>query len=177
MICYRNIALLLSFFFLEALNAQSLDSERFDTTISIFWNKDIKVRLKIFNPGEEDISRKNAVLTVFNSHFGAQRVQYVDSLFAYTIVFRMIDMDGNGIKDLLIYNANNGQENKSYHLYLVDQLSEKLKPVKGFKKLYNPYYDQNECLIVGFESYDKRLMLGHYQIDKNGNLSMTTWRH
>ena len=85
-------------------------------------------------------------------------------------------MDGNGVNDLLIYNANNGQENRSYHLYLVDQNLEVLKRVKGFEKVFNPYFDQQECLIIGFESFEKKLILHRYQIDKNGNLSMTTWR-
>lgn len=174
---YKIIVLLLSFFNLELLDAQSLESETLDSTISVFWNADLKVRLKIFNPGEEDIKRNNAVLTIYNARTGSQRVQYTDSLFAYTIIFRMVDMDGNGTRDLLIYNANNGPDNKSYHLYLVDQSSEKLIRVKGFEKLYNPYYDQNECLIIGFESYDRKLRLHNYIIDKKGNLGKTTWRH
>jgi len=156
--------------------AQQPSSEKLDTTLSIFWNLEIKVHIQILNSEEFDPQRKNAVLNLFILDHGSQRNVFRDSLFAYTLQIKMMDLNGDGIRDLLIYNTNNGPENRSYHLYLVDQKLGRLTRVKGFEKVYNPYYDQSQCLILGFESFERKLILNHYQIDKKGTLSLTTWR-
>ena len=85
-----------------------------------------------------------------------------------------MDFNGDGIKDLLVYYVNNGQENLSYHLFIVDQERGRLTRVKGFEKVFNPYYDHDRCKILGFESLEKKLILRIYQIDKKGTLSWTT---
>ena len=87
-----------------------------------------------------------------------------------------MDVDGDGIRDFLVYNTNNGTENLNYHLYLVDQKLGRLTRVKRFEKVFNPYYDQSRCVLLGYESFEQKLILNLYQIDKKGNLSMTTWR-
>ena len=153
-----------------------LGSERLDTTISIFWNPDLKVRVQIFDPEEPDIKKKNAVLSLYSLDQGSQRILFRDSIFAYTPLFRIMDLDGDGIQDLLVYNANNGPENLSYHLYLVNQKLGRLTRVKDFERVFNPYYDQKQCLIFGYESFERKIILHHYQIDKKGALSMTSWR-
>jgi hypothetical protein len=144
--------------------------ERLDSTISIFWNSMLKVRIKILDPEEPDIMRQNTVLTLSSAESGSQRIIFRDSLFAYMLQFKMMDLNGDGIKDLLIYNVNNGKENLSYHLYLVNQKSGRLIRVKGFEKVFNPYYDESRCLIYGFESLEKKLILRQYLITNKGEL-------
>ena len=176
MTTYKYLFLISLVITVVTASAQNTSSEKLDTTISIFWNPNLKVRIKILDPEEPNSKKKNAVLTLFTLNQESQRMLFLDSIFAYTLQIRMMDLDGNGIQDLLIYNMNNGAENKSYHLYLVDQQLERLTRVKDFERVFNPYYDQSQCLILGFESFDTKLILHHYQIDKKGNLSMTTWR-
>ena len=130
----------------------------------------LKVRVMILRPEEPDVRRQNAVLTLFSDESGSQRILFKDSLFAYMLQFRLMDLNGDGVKDLLIYNVNNGQENSSYHLYLVDQKSERLIRVRKFEKVFNPYYDQSRCLIFGFESFERKLVLRQYLINKKGEL-------
>jgi len=150
--------------------------EKMDTTLSVFWDPTLKVRLHILDPDEPDARKNNAVLTLFRTDKVNERILFRDSIFAYILLFRITDMDGDGIKDLLIYNMNNGPENKSYHLYLVDQKNGSLKRVKKFERVFNPYFDQGQCLILGYEGFENKLNLYHYQIDKTGVLSATTWR-
>jgi hypothetical protein len=157
-------------------SAQQLSSERLDTTISIFWNPNLKVRVQILDPEEQDIQNKNTILTLYSLDQGSQHILFRDSIFAYTLQFKIIDFDGDGIRDLLVYNANDGPQNPSYHLYLVDQKLGRLTRVKGFEKVFNPYYNQSRSVIDGFESFERKLILKHYQIDKKGTLSLTTWR-
>jgi hypothetical protein len=166
----RSLLFASLFLISEGAFGQGITSERLDSTISIFWNSMLKVRIKILDPEEPDVKRQNTVLTLFSDESGSQRIIFRDSLFAYMLQFKMMDLNGDGIKDLLIYNVNNGQENLSYHLYLVDQKSGRLTRIKGFEKVFNPYYDQSRCLIYGFESFEKKLILRHYLITKKGEL-------
>ncbi len=154
----------------EVAFGQEAAFERLDSTISIFWNSMLKVRVKILDPEEPDVRRQNTVLTLFSGESGSQRIIFRDSLFAYMLQFKMMDLNGDGIKDLLIYNVSNGKENLSYHLYLVDQKSGRLIRVKGFETVSNPYYDQSRCLIYGFESFERKLILRQYLITKKGEL-------
>jgi hypothetical protein len=156
-------------------SAGQSSSEKLDTTISIFWNPNLKVRIQILNPEEEDIKKKNSVLTLFSLDNGSKLILLRDSIFAYTFLIKMTDLDGDGIKDLLIYNANNGSENLSYHLYLVDQKLGSLRKVRGFDKIFNPYYDQRKCLVYGYESFERKLVLYRYIVNKNGTLAMVSW--
>ena len=142
----RSLLFASLFLISEVAFGQGTAFERLDSTISIFWNSMLKVRVKII---------------------------FRDSLFAYMLQFKMMDLNGDGIKDLLIYNVNNGKENLSYHLYLVDQKSGRLIRVKWFEKVFNPYYDQSRCLIYGFESFEKKLILQQYLITKKGELVLT----
>lgn len=158
------------------VSAQPPEAERLDTTLSPFWNPNLKLQVRILDPEEPDTRKKNTVLTLYKTEQGSQRILYRDSIFAYTLQFRMTDLNGDGIKDLLVYHTSNGPENRSFHLFLVDQKGERLNRVRGFEKVFNPYYDQSGCLILGSESLEKKLTLNHYQIDKKGNLSLTTWR-
>ena len=64
----------------------------------------LKVRVTIFQPEEPDVRRQNAVLTLFSDESGSQRILFKDSLFAYMLQFRLMDLNGDGVKDLLIYN-------------------------------------------------------------------------
>jgi hypothetical protein len=147
-----------------------------DTTISVFWDANLKLRVHILDPDEPDARKNNTFLTLFRSDKDNEHILFRDSIFAYMLLFRITDMNGDGIKDLLIYNTNIGAENKSYHLYLVDQKNGSLKRVKKFERVFNPYFDQSQCLIFGFEGFENKLNLYHYQIDKTGVLSATTWR-
>ena len=155
-------------------SAQQLSSERLDTTISIFWNPNLKVRVQILNPDEPETKNKNTILTLYSLNQGYQLILYRDSIFAYTLQFKMMDLDGDGIQDFLVYNTNNGAENRSYHLYLVDQKLGHLIKVKGFEKVFNPHYDQKKCIILGFESFERKLILNYYRVNKKGTLSITT---
>jgi hypothetical protein len=166
-----KILLFISLFFPgQLVFGQEIGSERLDSTISVFWNPMLKVRVNILDPEEPDGRRQNTVLTLYSDENGSQRILFRDSLFAYMLQFKMMDLNGDGIKDLLIYNVNNGQENRSYHLYLVDQQSERLIKVRKFEKVFNPYYDQLRCLIFGFESFERKLVLRQYLINKQGEL-------
>jgi len=176
MIPLRYILFILLALTVKATSAQQVSSEKLDTTISIFWNPNLKVQVQILNPDEPETKNKNTILTLYSVDQGSKRILYRDSIFAYTLLFKMMDLNGDGIRDLLVYNTNNGAENRSYHLYLVDQKSERLIKVKGFEKVFNPYYDQSKCLILGFESFERKLILNIYRIDKKGTLSMTTLR-
>ena len=169
----RSLLFASLFLISEVAFGQGTAFERLDSTISIFWNSMLKVRVKILDPEEPDVRRQNAVLTLFSGESGSQRIIFRDSLFAYMLQFKMMDLNGDGIKDLLIYNVNNGKENLSYHLYLVDQKSGRLIRVKWFEKVFNPYYDQSRCLIYGFESFEKKLILQQYLITKKGELVLT----
>ena len=157
-------------------SAQQLSSERLDTTISIFWNPNLKVRVKILDPEEPDDQKKNTVLTFFSLVQGSQRILFQDSIFAYTLLFKIMDIDGDGIRDLLVYNTNNGPENRSYHLYLVDQKVGRLTRVKSFEKVFNPYYDQSLCMLLGCEFFEGKMVIHNYSVDRKGTLSRTTWR-
>ena len=64
----------------------------------------LKVRVMILRPEEPDVRHKNAVLTLFSDEIGSQRILFKDSLFAYMLQFRLMDLNGDGVKDLLIYN-------------------------------------------------------------------------
>ena len=167
------ISLLLTF---KITSAQQSNSETLDTTISIFWNTNLKVRIQIFDADEPDDQRKNTILTLFSLDQEHQRILSRDSLFAYTLQIRMMDLNGDGIRDLLIYNVNNGPENPCYHLYLVEQKLERLTKVKGFEKVFNPYYDQSRCLIFGFESFERKLILHQYIINNKGILALAYGR-
>lgn len=175
MTAYRHILFISLVLTIGTASAQ-LSSERLDSTISIFWNPNLKVRVQILDPEEPDIKKKNAVLTLYSLDQGSQRILFRDSIFAYKLLFRIMDLDGDGIQDLLVNNTNNGPENLSYHLYLVNQKLGRLTRVKDFERVFNPYYDQKQCFIFGYESFERKIILHHYQIDKKGALSMTTWR-
>jgi hypothetical protein len=172
MISYKFI-IFISFFLIDVTtSAQQLSSEKLDSTISIFWNPDLKVRVQVINPDEPDIQNKNSILTLYSLDQGTQQILFRDSIFAYTLLFKLMDLNGDGIKDLLVYNTNNGAENRSYHLYLVDQKLGRLTRVSGFEKVFNPYYDQKECLIMGFESFERKMIVKQFSINRLGNLTL-----
>lgn len=163
------------FFTFSTSSAQQLSSEKLDTTISIFWNPNMKVRVQIIEPAEQSEQKKNTILTLYSLDQEPQRFLYRDSIYAYTLKFRLMDLNGDGIKDLLVYNTNNGPDNRCYHLYLVDQQQGRLTRVKGFEKVFNPYYEQRSCGIIGGEFIKNKIIIHRYLINKKGILVMTTW--
>jgi hypothetical protein len=152
---------------------QGAGAELPDSTLSLFWNPDLKINIKILDPLEENPGKNNAVLTLYNESRGQRIILYRDSMFAYILEFKLKDINGDGINDLLVYNMDNGAQNKSYHLYLVDQKKGQLMRVKKFERVYSPELDPKRCIIHGFESYEKKIILRYYVIDRRGGLSFT----
>ena len=155
--------------------ATSPDQTGTDTCISVFWNKRLVIRLQVFRPDETDFNMNNAVMTLYTESPEGRKTIYRDSLFVASVEFITTDVDGDGIKDLLIYNRNEGTNNKSYHLYLVDQRPTRLTRVKKFEKILNPVFDPSQCLLTGYESYERKLLLNRYRVNKNGSFSVVGW--
>lgn len=165
---------LLMFFLLMVLgiSGQVVKTEKSDTTLSLFWNSHLKVRINILDPDETNPVINNALLTLLKLENGYERVIFRDSIYVYTILLKIMDLDGDGMPDLLVYNTNNGPTNKSYHLYLVKQKIERLIKVKGFENVFNPSYDNKYCLIRSFETFDKQLISRDYLVRDDGTLGM-----
>ena len=175
MTVYKYIFFISLSFNVSTSFAQQLSLEKLDTTISIFWNPNLKVRVQIIEPEEQSEQKKNTVLTLYSSDQGSKHILYRDSIYAYTIKFRLMDLNGDGIKDLLVYNTNNGPDNRCYHLYLVDQQQERLTRVKGFEKVFNPYYEQRRCGIIGGLFIKNKIIMHRFLINSKGTLVFTTW--
>lgn len=153
--------------------AQQPGPERQDTSISIFWNPDLKVRIRIFNPEEPDRGKMNSVLELFSARKEPEqeRIFFRDSMFASMLQIRLADFNGDGVKDLLVYHLNESKENPTYHLYLVNPSEGRLKRVRGFERVYNPYYDHSRCLIYGVDSYERQMVTREYIVNKEGILA------
>ena len=175
MTVYKYIFFISLSFTVSTSFAQQLSLEKLDTTISIFWNPNLKVRVQIIDPEEQSEQKSNTVLTLYSVDQGSKRILYSDSLYAYTLKFKIMDLNGDGIKDLLVYNTNNGPDNRCYHLYLVDQQQERLTRVKGFEKVFNPYYEQRRCGIIGGLFIKNKIIMHRFLINSKGTLVFTTW--
>jgi hypothetical protein len=169
----KLIIFCLALFHLLKADGQDIAAEHIDSTISIFWDATLKINIRIFETADPDPERYNAVLTVYKLAVGNRKVIFRDSLFCYPLQIKTEDMNGDGMNDLLIYNMSNGPENPSFHLFLVNQKLGSLKKVKKFEKVYSPKFDPKKCLIHGFESYEKKIVLRYYVINKDGVLCLT----
>ncbi|GAB4093772.1 hypothetical protein GCM10028786_26990 [Flaviaesturariibacter terrae] len=138
-----------------------------DSTVSIFWYPDLKLRVQLLRPDEEDDTKKNAVLTLRNGKAGIGGLLLKDSIYITDIRFRLADMNGDGIRDLLVFRNVEGY-NRHYYLYLIDQKTGRLSRVKGFEKVCDPMYDTKRCAIWGFEMFEAKLVERFWMVDNKG---------
>jgi hypothetical protein len=141
-----------------------------DSVFKIYWDTTIQISVHIFNPQEEDDRNNNAVLIQTKSGNGGTKILFKDSIFIAALLYKVADMDGDGQKDLLVYNNSASKSNQSYHLYLVDQKTGMLLKVRRFERVLNPVFNWKKCMIQGFELYDKKIVLNTYGVDKKGTL-------
>ncbi len=67
-----------------------------------------------------------------------EEVFYFDSLYSRVGQFEFVDINQDGIKDIMVQNVSDVRSNWTYNLYLVDIDVPSLTKVRGFDEIKNP---------------------------------------
>jgi hypothetical protein len=122
-----------------------------DTSVVVF--NDASYKLTLHVEGNDDgYDDSNAVLTLVHKVGRKSTVLLRDTLSCQQNNITFGDFNGDGIKDILIFNVWDVRSNETYYLYLVNMQKKKLIRVKGFEEICNPQYQSWDSTIYSYVS-------------------------
>ncbi len=67
--------------------------------------------------------------------------------------WEITDINGDGLKDVLLKIDHDGRQNKSYECFLQDTLNKKFVQIEKFREISNPEYDSKNKVLLSTNSY------------------------
>lgn len=135
-------------------------------TFKIFKDKNYAVTFEYLEPLNENSDEHLGTLKVIYQN---KKVIFREKIIFYQPKIEFLDMNNDGVKDVLILYQSSARSIWYQHLYLVDNKKNKIIYVKGFQKLPNPDFDSKNNIIICTGLADVTYY-SFYRINRNNKL-------
>lgn len=135
------ITVFINLSFYNPTQNKTLKKEKF----KIFKDKNYAVTFEYFEPLNENNDEQLGTLKVIYQN---KKVIFREKIIFYQPKIEFLDMNNDGIKDILILYQSSARSIWYQHLYLVDNKKNKIIYVKGFQNLPNPFFDSKNNIII-----------------------------
>jgi hypothetical protein len=136
------------------------------TRIYLFQDSTYITQIHSINEGG---ANSQVIVELIKYEDDASKLLLQDTLNAFKLEYDTMDLNNDGLSDLLILRTIN-QSNPSYYAFIVDTLTKNLRYVVGFENIYTPEVDKENNLVISYLRSGNEIRYAFYRLDDNYKL-------